>query len=733
MKAPMPIRPLSFSLFPALLLAALVAPAGPALAQAASETFEDATRVLEVQVPVNVFSKDGKPVRGLTAADFQIFDGGQEREITDLRVIDLDVMMPDEETFASQIEAAIPAAARRHFLLLFDLSFSKPTSILRARGAAREFVLNDLHPTDLVAVATHTVEGGAKLVITFTPDRAQLARAIDTLGSPRFFAQGARDPLRFILNSDQPGGNALASRDLGNSSRSDEITNMQQAAEANLNVIGKQMAKMEASFLRGRISSWSRSMAALAEVMESVQGRKHVVFFSEGFDGRLLFGRRPDFADPGTQADNFNIQTGRFFMVDTDDIYGNTQLQIEFAQMLEKFRRADCVLQTVDISGLRADSAQAQRVHAVGQDALFYIANETGGRLFKDANNFRSQLNDVLATTTVTYLLSFQANDLLADGSYHRLKVKADLPRGVRISHRQGYFSPTPFSDLHPLEKNLLASDAIASAAPKTEIDVKVLAAPFRASEERAYVPVIVEVTGASLLKNHDDDSLSVEFYTYVTNLRGEMKDFFTQMVSLDISTTRDRFTDTGLKFYGHLDLEPGKYLVRVLVRNAGNGRTGVKTVALDIPAYDAQDPILLPPFFLEQAQRWFLVREQRSTAFQKSVIYPFTINGEPYVPSAFPVMRESEEVQLCLVGYNFADGQLELTSRIRALDGEAVSGGTLDLVERTVTGIDGLDKLLATFRPTGLEAGSYTLEVAVANPASGLLETNSIPFAVLN
>ena len=169
--------------------------------------------------------------------------------------------------------------------------------------------------------------------------------------------------------------------------------------------------------------------------------------------------------------------------------------------------------------------------------------------------------------------------------------------------------------------------------------------------------------------------------------------------MSLDISTTRDRFAETGLKYYGHLDLEPGKYLVRVLVRNADNGRTGVRTVPLDIPAYDAQDPILLPPFFLEQAQRWFLVREQRSTAFQKSVVYPFTVNGEPYVPSAFRVMKESEEVQLCLVGYNFADGQLELTSRIRALDGEAVSGGTLDLVERTVTGIDGLDKLLATFR----------------------------------
>ena len=36
--------------------------------------------------------------------------------------------------------------------------------------------------------------------------------------------------------------------------------------------------------------------------MDSIQGRKHVVYFTEGFDGRLLFGRTPRSEDPQFQA-----------------------------------------------------------------------------------------------------------------------------------------------------------------------------------------------------------------------------------------------------------------------------------------------------------------------------------------------------------------------------------------------------------------------------------------------
>ena len=151
-----------------------------------------------MQVPVNVFLRNGDPVRGLTVDDFALFEDGTRREITGMDVIDLEVVSHD--VGPRQADLLIPQAARRHVLLLLDLSFSDASTVIKAREAAREFVLHSLHPTDLVAVATHSVETGARLVVTFTPDRAQVARGIDTLGAPRLLHLVKRDPLNFIID-----------------------------------------------------------------------------------------------------------------------------------------------------------------------------------------------------------------------------------------------------------------------------------------------------------------------------------------------------------------------------------------------------------------------------------------------------------------------------------------------------------------------------------------------------
>ncbi len=694
------------------------------------EKFEGEARVVEVEVPVNVVDRDGKPVRGLTVDDFEILDEGKPREIIDFSVVDLDIVQPDD--VSAEIERAVPASARRHFLLLFDLSFSSPNLTVRAREAAREFVLEHVHPTDLVAVAMHSVEGGARMLVTFTPDRAQVARAIDTLGAPRLTELARRDPLLFLI--DDPSSAPLSATsdvsDLGNDRAAANV--LQESVAAHLRVVGRQIAKMERSFSRGRISSWSHSMAELARFMDSVRGRKHVVYFSEGFDGRLLLGKQPSADDREMQQDMANIQGGQLGFIDTDDIYGNIGLQNEMARMLEEFRRADCVIHAVDISGLRADTNSAERARSVGQDALFYIANDTGGELYQDVTDFGADLSRVLEKTEVTYLLTFQAADVRPDGSYRRIKVKTDLDRRTKLIHRQGYYAPRPFDELHPLEKSLLAADVIGSATGSSDLDMNVLVAPFRANVEAAYVPIIIEVDGEKLLWEQEKDQMQVEFYAYVTDHQGAMRDFFTQLVTLDLSNGRSAFARTGLKYYGHMDLGPGDYLVRVLVRNAQTGRTGSQTAKLVIPEFELAEPFILPPFFLEGEREWFLVREQ-DQSYQRSVVYPFTVNGNPYIPAAGPSFRNNSEARLCLVAYNLDGGVLEVSGRIVAEDGKPVTGGQLALVERTVTGIAGLDKLLATFSPAGLDAGRYTLLVDVMEQSTGALNTNSIDFTVYN
>ncbi|MEO1085698.1 MAG: hypothetical protein AAFY88_15770, partial [Acidobacteriota bacterium] len=356
---------------------------------------------------------------------------------------------------------------------------------------------------------------------------------------------------------------------------------------------------------------------------------------------------------------------------------------------------------------------------------------DVGHRIaLEHANDLGQQLEGVLERNTVTYILSFYPRELEFDGAYHRLRVKADLPRGARLSHRSGYYAPRSFQDLHPLEKALLASQSIAAAAPRRDIDIALLAAPFRASPELAYVPVIVEVDGRSLLSGQTGDAVNVEIYIYATNARGEMRDFVTQIVSYDLRNARQRMIDTGIKYYGHLDLVPDDYLLRVLVRNAETGKTAVASQNLTVPDYKNAAPHVLPPLFLEPPNRWLMAREPSRGDNGGDVAYPFVLKGDPFIPSAWPTVRRGEDARLCLVAYHLS-GPLELEARVLDDRGSVPSGGELTLIERTATGIDGVEKLLASFDPLELDAGDYTLEVTVHHVETGAETSSAIPIRI--
>jgi VWFA-related protein len=720
---------------PGLLLILATPLAALPAADRRAPTFEGSSQVVSVEVPVNVVGRDGEPVRGLTADDFEVYDGGEKQTVSSFEVVDLKTMT--EAAAGPTAPGALPElrpAARRHFLLLFDLSFSTPTSVLRARLAARDFVLTSLHPTDLAAVATYSLETGPKLIVTFTPDRAQLARAIDTLGYHQAIGGVRTDPLHFVIDEPDSALLSLASGSSNDRRETHDLIN--QEVYEYLKTIARAAQKEERSFQMSRISNYSRSLAEVAKALNSVQGRKQVVFFSEGFDSRLLLGR-DDTTDPSAAEDTDNILSGQSYFVDSDQRFGNTSLQGDINRMLDQFRRADCIIQAVDIGGLRA--ANDEQARPKGEGALFVMANETGGELFKDANNLREPLNRMLERTSVTYLLSFERADLKSDGAYHRLKVKAKLPPGAKLTYRTGYFAPRPFQQLDPLERNLLAGDGIASAAPRRDLDLNVLTAAFRATPERAYVPVIIEANGRSLLageKDKKEKKLDVEIYAYVSDGQGRMLDFFNRRVSVDLDKggARRGMEEGGVKYYGHFDLAPGTYHVRVLVRNAGSGRTGVQTVAVSVPSYSQAQPVLLPPFFMEDNQKWLLVREQTGGELKGSVVYPFTVSGEPYVPAARPVLKGEKPARLCLVAYNLGKGDLAVQGEVLAADGKPApqTHGKLSRIERTATGIQGLDKLVATFDPAGLSAGDYVLRVAVTDPATGHKQTNSLPFHVV-
>jgi len=238
-----------------------------------------------------------------------------------------------------------------------------------------------------------------------------------------------------------------------------------------------------------------------------------------------------------------------------------------------------------------------------------------------------------------------------------------------------------------------------------------------RATSELAYVPVIVEVQGAGLLEGQTTNDLNVEIYAYVTNEVGEMRDFFSQVANFDLAKFREKILFSGVKYYGYLELAPGDYLLRVLVRNAETGRTGVAASPLAVPRYTEAGATLLPPFFMDDpVDKWLLLRYRGEEDDGTSVIYPFTVKGQPFVPAAKPELKAGQPVDFCLMTYNLGAGDPGLEAWVAGADGEEQLG-RLSLVERTITGISGFDKLLARFRPQGLATGEYTLFTTSQNP----------------
>jgi hypothetical protein len=466
--------------------------------------------------------------------------------------------------------------------------------------------------------------------------------------------------------------------------------------------------------------------------MAAVDGRKHVIFLSEGFDSALAMGT----VDEAEILEmNTNSIRGDIWNIDNDQRYGNTKASGDLEKMLEALRRADCVVQAVDIGGVRASADDLRAARSAGADGLFLMARSTGGELYQNFNDLGTAVEKMLDRTSVTYVLSFQP-DVKQDGQYHKIKVELKNPQGARVVYRPGYFAPKPFSQRTGMEKVLQTAGQIVAGQEGGLVGLSVLAAPFQVpgnasgntSGNKAYVPVVIEIDGPSLLAGHDGTALPAEIYVYALDGGGVVRDFFTQTAGIDLGRVGGTVRRAGIKLFGDLDLAPGTYSVRVLVRNARTGATGLRATSVEVPAFSQGARVLLPPFFPDAADRWLVLREAKVR--QDEVPYPFMSGSQPYIPASRPALRPGESAPVSLVGYRLGEGDLAVQAVVMTTEGKEAGEGTIEILRREKDADGGPDRLAATFRPPSLQPGEYLLLVTVTD-AKGAAETSVAPFMV--
>lgn len=684
-------------------------------AAAARDRFGETVDVVTVEVPVQVV-KGGAPVRGLTVDDFEIYDGKKRVPIEGLEVVDLGAI--DAGTPAAE-RSALPVAARRHFMLLFDLTFAQPDGLVKARDAARQMVKSQLHASDLVAVATFTVNQGPKIVLGFTPDRAQVDSALDNLGLLQQVGTAISDPLGFVVSLDpvwtsaadtpEPGGGPLGGF-------------AQASGREHFQDLVDEQRRADRSLAIDQVRAFTSSFEELARALGAVRGRKQVVLFSEGFDATAILGTAS-----ASRADETAREAafGRYWKIDSDERFGSSSTLAFLDQMLSVFRRSDAVIQAVDIGGARTGASAEIAAASTGlqsanptqgstskaENSLFVMANETGGELFRNFNDLGDAMSQLLERTSVTYLLTFTPKRLEEAGGYHPLTVKlTGGPRGARVVHRPGYFAAAAYGDLNALERQLHAADLVLDTADGGAIEMRAWAVPASSEGGRRDVLVFLDVDGASMLTAQTHDTARFRLFAYALDDRGSVGDFMTQSLALDLDRVEDKILSGGLVFYGRLQLPPGSFSVRTVLQDAYSGRYGAHTARVSVLPPSDPAPQLAPPLFALGDDDGLLLVENDSR--HVAAEYPIAIGEMAFVPRA-AARAASGLVPVMVAAFAGPDARLEAWLE----DAQSqLLAGRVETVAQLDAAPDGILRARLTVDTGDLAAGDYRLRLRLTD-----------------
>jgi VWFA-related protein len=688
---------------------------------AQAQTPRESIDVTVVEVPVTVVDSNGKPIRGLTRENFELYDDGKRRELTHFDSVDVSTRL--RAAAALPATAAAGAAAEtdgplpeqrpylRNFMLLFDVSDSSPATLKRAREAARDFVNNQVQPVDRVAVGTVGVQRGFELLANFTLDREFVRAVVTTFGETRHFQ--SHDPLLLSAGDyDFLAQNGTVPGNTGGGGKSGGAA--EQFAD-----LAREQRKSAREEQRHAALRRIENLAELGRVLDRIAGRKQVVLLSEGFDARSVQGRE-DINNAEAQSERTAIERGQIWNVDTEARYGSSDALNTLQRMVETLRRSDVVLHALDIKGLRnALDETGQRVTST--ESLSLLTRDTGGSVFQNSNDLRQNFSRLLEQQDVTYILGFQTWGSPAN-KFHNLRVKlVNVPAGAKVSHRMGYYDQSKATV--DLDRTLTAGEILTNSIPVDDVRMHAFTAAFPYRDGVAQAPVVLEIDGSSLVNGiSGNNTLPAEIFVYAFDRQGVPRDFVYQKIGLELGKLRDKLEAKGVKFYHTLLLPPGDYSVRALVRTE-KGRSGFASVPLHVPA---STEATFTPALLDESDGWVMVKAPNRAAAPE---YPFVAGENVFVPAVQPALRAGQPYEVALMTRNVPVDNLQVTARI---DGNGATQATpLALLGRTPADATGGVKLMFQLTPPKLAPGEYQLVMTMRPPNQAGVRTVSLPFEV--
>jgi VWFA-related protein len=425
-------------------------------------------------VQVYVTDKAGNTVRDLTVDDFALFDDGKPVYITEFERHELGLAqtLPDTgamEAPASSSAAPVrPAAALgRKFILFFDMSYNNVQGILVGQKAALHFLDNRVGPGDEVALMTMSMMGGLKVREYLTPDKAKVRRAVVELSSRENAGRADQVERAYWQVA--------------------EMAKELEGQEADNKNVQRELAVLEAQRKESKLQAedYIKGLTDLAMSLRLVPGQKTLVFFSTGMPYTLIYGN-PSVGSRSSESAMTNTEAGsgaysqKMSKPSQFDI-GNTRVRPLQEKLLKELSAANCTLFAFDtresaklaslfafdaaetenlrslmfsVSGVHRDQGNLFQDRAMtGEDTLRRMSKETGGQYFSSISLYEKNLKTLDKVTGTYYVLGFPwtAGE---DGRFHRIRVQVKR-KGCKVVHQAGYYDPKPFAEYSELEKKI--------------------------------------------------------------------------------------------------------------------------------------------------------------------------------------------------------------------------------------------------------------------------------------
>jgi len=537
------------------------------------------SRVNLVMVPVVVRDKTGRAVGNLKQEDFQLFDKGKIQIVSRFSVespqnpkVPATVTREEDAERGKTFSESAPRSAtlpERFVAYVFDDIHTSQADLARTRIVAQKHLDETLDPASRVAIFTTS----GQHTLDFTDDRDKLRQGI------------AKIQLTSLVRSvvgDCPAVDFFMADDVENKHDSGAFQVLLDETYVCASLDPKKPSDFElantlvkSATRQGLNEGEENSRLALTTLRDIVRrmtaapGARTIVLLSPGF-----------FLTPDLRLQENEVMDRA--------IKGNVTISaVDARGLFAIIPGGDASTGRVSISGLGAAmrSALDRDAQLANADIMAEFADATGGTFFHNDNGLLEGLKLVAAQPEYMYVLGFAPQNLKLDGGYHALKVSLKA-KGYDLKARRGYYAPLHLNNPEEEAKQEI-SEAFFSREELVEIPIELRLQFFKSDQLRAKLTVVtkLDVKPISFRRADDRNANKVTVVAGAFDRNGNYVAGVQQVVDLHLrDQTLAAAQTSGITVRSILDLTPGSYFVRVVVRDSEGQKMAARNGVIEIP-----------------------------------------------------------------------------------------------------------------------------------------------------